>query len=98
LQGTKFFNFLRNNLEDDVNVIREFVDLDWIMTVGTEDLDTYIKVNEPLTGIVQQRPQFTNINNGLGIFSSRYTHTEEDVPLTGGTEEYLIDHLDRNFQ
>ena len=26
------------------------------MTVGTEDLNTYIRVNEPLTGIAQQRP------------------------------------------
>ena len=68
------------------------------MTVGSEDLNTYIKVNEPITGIVQKRPQFTNINNGIGIFSSRYTHTEEDIGLTEDTKNYITDVLDKNFQ
>ena len=98
LEGAKFFNYLINNLEDDVTVTREFINLDLIMTVGSEDLNTYIKVNEPITGIVQQRPQFTNINNGIGIFSSRYTHTEEDIGLTEDTKNYITDVLDRNFQ
>ena len=97
LEGAKFFNYLSNNLEDDVAVTRKFINLDLIMTVGSEDLNTYIKVNEPITGIVQQRPQFTNINNGIGIFSSRYTHTEEDIGLTEDTKNYITDVLDRNF-
>ena len=68
------------------------------MTVGTEDLDTYLKVNEPITGIVQQRPVFTNINNGIGIFSSRYTFTLSQIDLTDFTKDYLINELDLNFQ
>jgi len=44
LVGTKFFNFLRNNLTDDNSVIREFVSLDVKMTIGTADLETYHKV------------------------------------------------------
>ena len=67
LEGKRFFNFLRQNLIDDNTVVREFLDLSLVMTVGTEYLNTYMQVNEPITGIVQQRPQFTNINNGLGI-------------------------------
>jgi len=98
LEGIKFFNYLINNLEDDVTVTREFINLDLIMTVGTENLNTYIKVNEPITGIVQQRPQFTNINNGIGIFSSRYTYKVEGLALSPDTEGYLTDQLDRQFQ
>ena len=37
-----------------------------------EDLYTYMAVNEPFEGIVQERPVFTNINNGIGLFSCRY--------------------------
>ena len=98
LEGVKFFNFLSNNILDDNTVEREFKNIDLVMTVGTEDLNTYIKVNEPITGIVQQRPQFTNINNGIGIFSSRYTYTVSEIDLTPYTRDYLIDELGRNFQ
>ena len=68
------------------------------MTVGTEDLNTYIQVNEPLSTINQQRPQFTNIQNGLGLFSSRFTYSVNNLDLTFDTRNYLIDELDRNFQ
>ena len=70
IEGVKFFNFLSQNLTNDNTVVRQFLDLDLVMTVATENLNTYIKVNEPITGIVQQSPEFTNINNGIGIFYS----------------------------
>ena len=98
VEGVKFFNFLSQNLTADNSITRQFVDLDLIMTVGTEDLNTYIRVNEPLTGIAQQRPQFTNINNGIGIFSSRYTYNFDSIGLTESTIDYLVNELGRNFQ
>lgn len=98
LEGEKFFNFLSQNLIPDVNVIRQFTHLDLVMTVGTENLETYIKVNEPITGISQQRPSFTNINNGIGIFSSRFTHIVNNLDLSDDTKDYLINELGRNFQ
>jgi hypothetical protein len=36
-----------------------------------------MEVNEPFEGIVQERPSFTNINNGIGLFSSRFNKLEE---------------------
>ena len=97
IEGVKFFNFLSQNLTNDTTVVRQFLDLDLVMTVATENLNTYIKVNEPITGIVQQRPEFTNINNGIGIFSSRYIHIRYSIGLTEDTKNYLIDELDRSF-
>jgi hypothetical protein len=41
-------------------------------SVGSDDLNTYINLNKPSTGIVQERPLFTNITNGIGVFASRY--------------------------
>ena len=98
LEGVKFFNFLSNNLENDDSLLREFVNLDLIMTIGTQDLNTYIQLNTPVSSIVQERSEFSNINNGIGLFSSRYTHTEFDIDLTDDSKQYLIDELDRNFQ
>lgn len=98
LEGEKFFNFLSNNLENDNSLSREFVDIDLIMTISTQDLHTYMQVNTPINGIVQERDLFTNINNGIGLFSSRYTHSEFDIDLTDDSKQYLIDELDRKFQ
>ena len=36
--------------------------------------------------------------DGIGIFSSRYTHTEYNIGLTQDTRNYLVDELDRSFQ
>ena len=100
IEGNSFFNFLALNLDKNQSVIRYFNEIDMIMTVGSEDLETYINVNKPITGIVQERPQFTNINNGIGLFSSRFKKIRFDYDLTSSTLDYLksVDGLDRNFQ
>jgi hypothetical protein len=99
-EGEKFFNFLKNELVKDPLIERKFLSIDLIMTVGSEDLKTYRIINEEITGIVQERPQFTNINNGIGLFSSRFTKTREGFDIADRTIDYLvsIDGLDRNFQ
>jgi hypothetical protein len=45
--------------------------VDVIVSVAEEQYAFYLQVNEPSTGIIQEKPQYTNIDNGLGIFSSR---------------------------
>ena len=99
-EGEKFFNFLKNELVKDPLIERKFLSIDLIMTVGSEDLKTYRIINEEITGIVQERPQFTNIDNGIGLFSSRFTKTREGFDIADRTIDYLvsIDGLDRNFQ
>lgn len=46
---------------------------DFILSVANGELDTYMEVNSPVTGIIQERPAYTNIVNGLGIFASKAT-------------------------
>jgi len=100
LSGEEFFHqFLANNLEVlDSDDEREFINIDIEMTLGTQDLKTYIAVNEPITGIVQERPQFSNINNGIGLFSSRYTKVYPGLSLSPDSKKYLIEELGLNFK
>lgn len=99
VSGESFFNFLANNLEenprirrelgtwDDVNsTIRAF---DFILTIGDQDLDTYLNVNSPLTGVIQERPEYTNVSNGLGLFSSRVSTRVDGVSYTTNTMSAL---------
>ncbi len=46
--------------------------IDFEITVASETLDTYIEVNKPSNSLIEYTPEFSNIENGLGLFSSRY--------------------------
>jgi hypothetical protein len=52
---------------------RKALMVDLLITGGADDLNTFINVNQPSTGLIQERPEFTNVSNGLGIFSARYS-------------------------
>ena len=105
LEGDLFFKFLEDNIQKNNDVERVFESIYIEMTVGTEELNTYINVNKPITGIVQERPVYTNIINGIGLFSSRYTHRDlilnsqdqDNKGLTNATHYYINNQLDRNF-
>jgi hypothetical protein len=49
--------------------------------MGNDDLKSYIEVNSPATGIVQERPIYTNISNGIGLFASRGSRNLTNLPL-----------------
>ena len=88
IKGEQFFQFLVNNLDN--NTVKQFLDLDLVMTIGTVELKTYIDVNKPFSGIVQERPTYKNINNGIGLFSSRFTYDDiKGIRLTNSTINYL---------
>jgi hypothetical protein len=55
----------------DNPMVRICDSLQFQLNVAAEDLTTYLNVNKPSNTIAQERPQYTNINNGLGLFSSR---------------------------
>ena len=88
IKGEQFFQFLENNLDN--NTVKQFLNLDLVMTIGTVELKTYIDVNKPFSGIVQERPTYKNINNGIGLFSSRFTYDDiKGIRLTNSTINYL---------
>ena len=52
---------------------------DFIFSVAAGDLNTYMEVSEPSYSLVQEKPAFTNIINGIGLFSSRYNKQQADT-------------------
>lgn len=75
--------------------------LDFIFTMGGDDLYTYIQVNQPSQGIVQEKPAFTNINNGVGLFSCRNSHTIPGKELSDPSLDSLalsVETRDLNFR
>jgi hypothetical protein len=63
--------------------------VDYIFSVASEDLNTYMEVTEPSLTIIQERPQFSNITNGIGLFASRYVNEVDSVVLSQRTLDMM---------
>jgi|GEM_PF-525673 len=47
--------------------------MEYIVNAGTENLYTFLQVNAPSTTIAQDKPYYSNITGGVGIFACRST-------------------------
>lgn len=65
------YTFWGNSIPVDAGLYRKATTLDIRVSGAAEDLQTYIDVSRPSIGIVQKKPEYTNLINGYGIFSSR---------------------------
>lgn len=75
--GEAFYERVRNNIPIDDDVIRREVEsFEIVVTAGSEDVNTYMLVNEPTSSLAQNKPEFSNVEGALGIFSSRTTVTQ----------------------
>lgn len=45
--------------------------MEYIIYAGTQDLSDFLQVNAPSTTIAQDKPYYTNVNGGVGIFAAR---------------------------
>ena len=86
ITGENFYYFIKNSIDENLDVIRinakgledGLVDYDyWVggidfyFLVGGEAISKYIEINNLPSVIFQDPPTYTNIENGIGIFSSR---------------------------
>ncbi|MGB1038209.1 MAG: hypothetical protein ACPGYY_06135 [Bacteroidia bacterium] len=72
VSSSNFFTIIASALKEDPTVSRRLVDYDVNLYGISEDFNTYLEVNKPSIGIVQKKPEFTNLENGLGLFASRH--------------------------
>jgi hypothetical protein len=88
--GQGFMKFVGNQLKSYSGLTaRRALNVDIILIAGGNELNTYIEVNKPSISIAQQKPVFTNITNGLGVFSSRYTKPPFSKPMSKATWDTL---------
>ena len=93
--------FLANNLEADPLITRELgvwndnIDrvraFDFVLSIANEELDTYLAVNAPVTGIIQERPVYTNIAGGLGLFASRTQQRVNGLGISKPSVQELVE-------
>jgi hypothetical protein len=90
LPQNSFYRFLSETVPVKPGIKRVIGNLNFKMYVGTEELNTYINVNKPSIGLIQDKPVYTNIENGLGLFAGRTTFFRSNVNLHPSSQDTLI--------
>lgn len=90
MEGEQFFSGIANQIPADPTVTKRiFLGVDFLVSVANEEFHTYLTLSEPVSGIIEDRPSYSNITNGYGIFGSRYTKAIIGKTIAGNTLQEL---------
>ena len=89
IDGQSFYTFIASMIAVDPNLTRTIGTLDFTITVAGDDFTTYMDVNQPSTGVLQEKPIYTNIENGIGLFSSRFSKTISGLSMVTSTQDSI---------
>tara|TARA_R110000850_G_scaffold39143_3_gene101822 strand:+ start:1299 stop:2408 length:1110 start_codon:yes stop_codon:yes gene_type:complete len=104
-----FNSLVADQIPVDANKLRFIENMEIDVYAGGSDLDKYMTLNAPTTGVNQTKPEFPQIEEGTGLFSSRTVISLNDVDFPRadrGQGPYLTDYnsfflspilCDRNF-
>lgn len=103
MDGGEFYNAVSANIDEDPDADRLFESIDIIVWCGGEELEEYVKITLANTGITstQDFPEYTNLSEGRGIFTSRNFSNNINFGLTNQSLDSLRNGSitgDLNFQ
>ncbi|MDA0913228.1 MAG: DUF4249 family protein [Bacteroidetes bacterium] len=88
LEANPYITRVLGTWDDQVQIARA---IDFVLTIANDELSTYLEVNAPVTGVIQERPAYTNINGGLGLFAARASQGVYGIGFTTASVEHLIE-------
>lgn len=95
-ENEAYYDFIAENVpyedtdkEEQVN-LRVAKNFTFEVSVASQVFDKYMEIYQPSESIVQYRPEYTNISNGIGLFSSRTAVSRTFAPQKP-TRGYLSD-------
>jgi len=96
--GLAFYDLLASTIPLPQAGMKRYSDsLQYIFTVAHENFSIYLDVNKPSSSVVQERPAFSNISNGIGLFSSRYNKIRPFVGLSPNSLDSLYNGSKTNM-
>lgn len=92
LESKNFFTWLGAAIEEADDIERVFNHLEFRVLAVGEDLSDYIEINGVNLGITasQEIPQYTNLSEGLGIFSSKYEIGLDNLRVIQQTMDSIV--------
>lgn len=88
ITGSLMYSFIAGNISPKAGIYRRMKSCRIVYVGGSQELWDYISLSKPSIGIVQKKPEYSNIVNGLGIFSSRCTQADS-LPVNDSFNYYL---------
>jgi len=73
--GQQFCSFIGSSIPYEAGVTRYVDSIGIVFTSGTDDLNTYVQLSQPPLGINQDVPSFSDVKNGVGLFTARHIQT-----------------------
>ncbi len=74
--GEAFYSTLATLIPEDPTVDKRiFTGVDFVISVANDEFHTFLTLSEPVSGIIEDRPAYSNVTNGYGIFAGRYVKT-----------------------
>jgi len=108
MKKTDFYGAIVSNIAADPpgtpamqQHVRSYYSMDFVVLQATEELYKYITINKPSLSYVQKVSDYTNIEDGMGIFGSRSSSGINDLSITQQTRDSLrLGHftVNLNFQ
>lgn len=92
MQPSDFFSFIGSHIPLDTSLTRSaiFTSMDFVFSTGAEDFYIYYTVNQPSLSLAQNIPDFTNLSDGKGIFSSRNKNIFFNIKFNNASTDSLI--------
>ena len=91
IDGVEFYNAVKANIQVEADATRRFDSLDIVVWAGGKELYEFIRITQANTGLTstQDIPRYTNISEGIGIFSSRNVSFNTGFQLASQTLDSL---------
>ena len=87
-----FYKSIGNHpdIADDENIVREFVMLEFIFSAAAIDFANYMDVVSASSASFGDRPVYSNITDGYGLFSTRRIQKMPNIGLNGQSLDSLM--------
>ncbi|MFO8053972.1 MAG: hypothetical protein R6U19_02270 [Bacteroidales bacterium] len=89
IMGEQFYVLIKNTVQEISGIERTMDSVRFKVSVADDEFNTYMKINRPSSGIVQERPEYSNVSNGIGLVASRYSKGRT-VELTSVSQDSLV--------
>lgn len=90
---SNFLKYIAENISKKPGIERKFRSINYVFAGGSQDLKLFIDISRPINSFVQVKPEFSNIEGALGIFSSRSISLSANILLSDDSSRYFINTL-----
>ena len=93
-----YFKTKRTTIFSDKEKNRKMRDVNFTLFVGSKDYTNYVEINAPRASYLLDKPVYTNVTNGYGLFANRYSTSTKNFRFDVNTLKALRDSLGLNIK